>query len=194
MLKHNITYNVTSDWQKLWKSKVVLITGRLGDSTPDSQCTHFHISATTWPREFLLRHPTTPEEYQEQSSWPAGDALGCCCCCFIHLPWPQDWQTSHWHLPKTAVPQLDELLPSEEMLPKPAVIPLTLPYLKATSPCLDEGEGFCVHVLNFRLQATTFSITYSCHNPQGGCYGEPTPKNPSLIKAAIVRPSIHIGI
>lgn len=129
MLKHNRTYNVTSDWQKLWKSKVVLITGRLGDSTPDGQCIHFHISATMSPSQFLIPHPTITEDYQEQGSWPAGDALGCCCCCccFIHLPWPQDWQTSHWHLPTAAVTQLDELLPSQAMISKTAGIPLTLP-------------------------------------------------------------------
>lgn len=38
---------------------------------------------------------------------------------------------------------------------------------KDTSPCLDQEVGFCVHFLNSRLKARTFSITYSCHSSQG---------------------------
>lgn len=38
---------------------------------------------------------------------------------------------------------------------------------KDTSNCLDQEVGFCVHFLNFRLKARTFSITYSCHSSQG---------------------------
>lgn len=144
---------------------------------------------------FLYLTPQALKCCQQQCFRAAGDAGGWHCCCFIqpftltpaltNIPGTPSHCRSHsagW-----AVPLRDNALQNCRDLSHPS-----LP--KATSPCLDQGVGFCVHFLNFRLQARTLSITYSSYSSQGMCYVELTPNNPTLVKVAFVRPKIHIGI